>query len=338
MIRAAVHRVAGLAPRSLGARTFASAAAPPPPPPPPSVGTAAEPLAEEDDRRFVGMSGAEILYDLMRKHKVEQVFGYPGGAILPVFDAIYGAEEFKFVLPRHEQGGGHMAEGYARVTGKPGVLIVTSGPGATNVVTPLQDALMDGTPMVVFSGQVPTAAIGTDAFQEADVVGITRSCTKWNCLVKDLRDLPQRINEAFHIATSGRPGPVLVDLPKDVTAGILTEVPNSTPRIASRMFQKEMAYRGGADVTSGIPEDQFNRIVNLVNGAKRPVIYAGQGVIQADACDLLTELAERGNIPVTTTLQGMGAFDELNPLSLHMLGMHGAAYANYAMQKVRQPA
>ena len=248
---------------------------------------------------------------------------------MPVFDAIYGADEFNFVLPRHEQGGGHMAEGYARVTGKPGVLIVTSGPGATNVVTPLQDALMDGTPMVVFTGQVPTAAIGTDAFQEADVVGITRSCTKWNCLVKDLRDLPQRINEAFHIAQSGRPGPVLVDLPKDVTAGVLTEVPNSTPRMASRMFQKNMmagrmgTHSSDADADAASTA-QLDRIVQMVNSAERPVIYAGQGVIQADACELLRELAERGNIPVTTTLQGMGAFDELNPLSLHMLGMHGS--------------
>ena len=230
-----------------------------------------------------------------------------------------------------------MAEGYARVTGKPGVLIVTSGPGATNVVTPLQDALMDGTPMVVFSGQVPTAAIGTDAFQEADVVGITRSCTKWNCLVKDLRDLPQRINEAFHIATSGRPGPVLVDLPKDVTAGVLTEIPNSSPRVASRMFQKSMmATRDGTSSDSeaaAASAAQVDRIARLVNMAKRPVIYAGQGVIQAEAEEQLRELAERCNIPSPTTLQGMGAFDELNPLSLHMLGMHGAAYANYAMQK-----
>ena len=218
-------------------------------PPPPSLADAAQQLMDEDDvedslaakdlshddELFVGMTGAEILHDLLKAHEVDQVFGYPGGAILPVFDAIYDTKDFNFVLPRHEQGGGHMAEGYARVTGKPGVVIVTSGPGATNVVTPLQDALMDGTPMVVFTGQVPTAAIGTDAFQEADVVGITRSCTKWNCLVKDLKDLPQRINEAFHVATSGRPGPVLVDLPKDVTAGILSEVPNSEPRVATRM-------------------------------------------------------------------------------------------------------
>jgi acetolactate synthase-1/2/3 large subunit len=147
--------------------------------------------------------------------------GYPGGAILPVFDAIYQSKHFDFILPRHEQGAGHMAEGYARASGKPGVVVVTSGPGATNVVTPMQDALMDGTPMVVFCGQVVTSAIGSDAFQEADTVGITRACTKWNVLVKNIAELPRRINEAFEIATSGRPGPVLVDLPKDVTAGTL---------------------------------------------------------------------------------------------------------------------
>jgi acetolactate synthase-1/2/3 large subunit len=221
-----------------------------------------------------------------------------------------------------------MAEGYARVTGKPGVLIVTSGPGATNVVTPLQDALMDGTPLVVFTGQVPTAAIGTDAFQEADVVGITRSCTKWNCLVKDLKDLPQRINEAFHIAQSGRPGPVLVDLPKDVTAGILTEIPNSQPRVATRM--EKFVKKGGV---MGMDSDQLTRVVNLINGAERPVIYAGQGVLQSEASALLKDIAEKANIPVTTTIQGLGCFDELNKLSLHMLGMHGSAYANNAMQK-----
>jgi acetolactate synthase-1/2/3 large subunit len=222
-----------------------------------------------DDERFVGMTGAEILHDLLKAHKVDQVFGYPGGAILPVFDAIYETKDFNFVLPRHEQGGGHMAEGYARVTGKPGVVIVTSGPGATNVVTPLQDALMDGTPMVVFTGQVPTAAIGTDAFQEADVVGITRSCTKWNCLVKDLKDLPQRINEAFHVATSGRPGPVLVDLPKDVTAGILSEVPNSEPRVATRM--QKYVKKGG---TMGMDAAQLDRIGKTCSTLRQQVLYS----------------------------------------------------------------
>ena len=226
-----------------------------------------------------------------------------------------------------------MAEGYARATGKPGVVLVASGPGATNVVTPMQDALMDGTPLVVFTGQVPTIAMGTDAFQEADVVGITRSCTKWNVLVKDIRELPRRINEAFYIAQAGRPGPVLVDLPKDVTAGILTTTPSSAPRMASRMFQKQLAERAQQDPFE--QRAQFERVVSMINGAKRPVIYAGQGVITAGggAVASLRALAQRANIPVTTTLQGMGAFDERDDLSLHMLGMHGSAYANYAMQE-----
>lgn len=158
---------------------------------------------------------------MLRRNGVKKVFGYPGGAILPVFDAIHESKHFDLILPRHEQGGGHMAQGYARASGKPGVALVTSGPGATNMITPMQDALSDGTPLVVLSGQVPTTAIGTDAFQEADITGISRFCTKWNVMVKSTEELPRRINEAFHIATSGRPGPVLLDLPKDVTAGIL---------------------------------------------------------------------------------------------------------------------
>src|SRR5882762_8983679 len=185
---------------------------------PPMVGPAPDaPL----DHAFVGMSGGQIFHEMMLRHNVKHIFGYPGGAILPVFDAIYNSKNFDFVLPRHEQGAGHMAEGYARVSGKPGVVLVTSGPGATNVVTPMQDALSDGVPLVVFCGQVATSAIGSDAFQEADMVGISRSCTKWNVMVKDIAELPRRINEAFKIATSGRPGPVLVDLPKDVTAATL---------------------------------------------------------------------------------------------------------------------
>ena len=284
-----------------------------------------------DDSRFVGMTGAEIFHKCMQEHDVDTIFGYPGGAILPVFDAIHESPHFRFILPRHEQGAGHMAEGYARATGKPGIVLVTSGPGATNTVTPLMDALMDGTPMIVFTGQVAMSTIGTDAFQEADVVGITRSCTKWNVLVKDIRDLPRRINEAFFIATSGRPGPVLVDLPKDVTAGILRNLPESTPKLAERVSQKEKMFRHAPEPT----EDDFQRIADMINNAERPILYAGQGVIQSPGgrgSELLRTIAETANIPCTTTLQGMGAFDELSPLSLHMLGMHGAAYANKAMQ------
>jgi acetolactate synthase-1/2/3 large subunit len=224
-----------------------------------------------------------------------------------------------------------MAEGYARASGKPGVVLVTSGPGATNVVTPMQDALMDGTPLVVFCGQVPTTAIGSDAFQEADIVGISRACTKWNVMVKSIAELPRRINEAFEIATSGRPGPVLVDLPKDVTGGTLSRPipvegeipthPSTATLVARELHQKHL-------------EATIRRSANLINIAKRPVIYAGQGVLSSpDGPILLKQLAEKANIPVTTTLQGLGAFDEMDPKSLHMLGMHGSAYANMTIQE-----
>jgi acetolactate synthase-1/2/3 large subunit len=224
-----------------------------------------------------------------------------------------------------------MAQGYARASGKPGVVLVTSGPGATNVVTPMQDALSDGTPLVVFCGQVPTTAIGSDAFQEADVVGISRACTKWNVMVKSVAELPRRINEAFEIATSGRPGPVLVDLPKDVTAGILRRaIPTETaiPSLPSAASRAAMA------LTQQQLKDSIERVAGLIGRAKRPVIYAGQGVILSEGGPgLLKELAEKAHLPVTTTLQGLGAFDELDPKSLHMLGMHGSAYANMAMQE-----
>lgn len=265
---------------------------------------------------------------MLREHGVDVVFGYPGGAILPVYDAIHESPHFRFILPRREDGGGHMAEGYARVTGKPGVCLVTSGPGATNVITPLADALLDGTPLIVFTGQVATSLIGTDAFQEADVVGIARPCTKWCTLIKDVRDLPRAINEAFLIATSGRPGPVLIDLPKDMTASVLRERPDVVPRIARRMNEKMLIQRSEL----GLTVEQRERIVTLINNAQQPVIYAGQGVLSGNAVSELRELAIKGNIPVTTTLLGMGSFDETHPHSLHMLGMHGSVYANYAMQ------
>ncbi|TPX12406.1 uncharacterized protein E0L32_006818 [Thyridium curvatum] len=289
------------------------------------------PRQAEMDESFIGKTGGEIFHEMMLRHNVKHVFGYPGGAILPVFDAIYNSPHFDFILPRHEQGAGHMAEGYARASGKPGVVLVTSGPGATNVITPMADALADGTPMVVFTGQVVTSAIGSDAFQEADVVGISRPCTKWNVLVKSVAELPRRINEAFAIATSGRPGPVLVDLPKDITAGVLrraipteSAIPNM-PSAASRAAQ-ELGRR---------QMDQcLRRVADLINVAKKPVIYAGQGVIQSEGgVALLKEFADKASIPVTTTLQGLGAFDELDEKSLHMLGMHGSAYANMTMQE-----
>lgn len=231
-----------------------------------------------------------------------------------------------------------MAEGYARVSGKPGVVLVTSGPGATNVVTPMQDALSDGTPMVVFCGQVATTAIGSDAFQEADIVGISRSCTKWNVMVKDIAELPRRINEAFKIATSGRPGPVLIDLPKDVTAGILrVAIPKrwTHPELAASDMPKRAKNHLSSTVSdlSATNAIALQRAANLIARAKRPVIYAGQGMLHTpDGPKLLARLSAEGNIPVTTTMQGLGAFDEMNEKSLHMLGMHGSAYANLAMQ------
>jgi acetolactate synthase-1/2/3 large subunit len=247
------------------------------------------------------------------------IVGYPGGAILPVFDAIYNSKHVDFILPKHEQGAGHMAEGYARACGLPGV------------ITPMQDALSDGTPMVVFCGQVPTTAIGSDGFQEADVVGISRACTKWNVMVKNVAEMPRRINEAFEIATSGRPGPVLVELPKDVTAGVLRKaIPTDTalpslPSAASRAATEFNAQHLGLTI---------KRVAKLVNIAKKPIIYAGQGIIQSPGGpELLRELSEKASIPVTTTLHALGAFDELNERSLHMLGMHGSAYANMAMQE-----
>lgn len=280
---------------------------------------------------FVGLSGGEIFHEMMLRLGVKHVFGYPGGAILPVFDAIYNSKHFDFILPKHEQGAGHMAEGYARVTGKPGVVLVTSGPGATNVITPMQDALSDGTPMVVFTGQVVTNAIGTDAFQEADVVGISRACTKWNVMVKNVAEMPRRIKEAFEIATSGRPGPVLVDLPKDVTAGILRR---PIPMQSTLPAHPSQATKVAQDVSKQQLKNAIVRVSKLINIAKKPVIYAGQGVLGSpQGPALLRELADKAEIPVTTTLQGLGAFDELDHKSLHMLGMHGSAYANMAMQE-----
>ncbi|KAG9946840.1 acetolactate synthase, partial [Aureobasidium melanogenum] len=285
----------------------------------------------EMDHSFVGMNGGQIFHEMMLRHGVKHVFGYPGGAILPVFDAIYNSEAFDFILPRHEQGAGHMAEGYARACGKPGVVLVTSGPGATNVITPMQDALMDGTPMVVFCGQVPTTAIGSDAFQEADVIGISRACTKWNVMVKNIAELPRRINEAFEIATSGRPGPVLVDLPKDVTGAMLNR---PIPMSSTLPTHPSAASLAAKDLSRKQLDSAISRTADLINMAKKPVIYCGAGILgHPDGPKLLKELSEKAQIPVTTTLQGLGAYDELDPKALHMLGMHGSAFANMSMQE-----
>lgn len=281
------------------------------------------------DDSFIGLTGGEIFHEMMLRHKVDTVFGYAGGAILPVFDAIYNSDKFEFVLPRHEQGAGHMAEGYAKASGKPGVVLVTSGPGATNVITPLADALMDGVPLVVFSGQVPTSAIGTDAFQEADVIGISRSCTKWNVMVKNVAELPRRINEAFEIATTGRPGPVLVDLPKDVTGSILREsIPINTTLPSNALSQITRK------VANEFTNEAIKRSADLLNKAKKPVLYVGGGILNnPEGPKLLKELSDKAIIPVTTTIQGLGGFDQNDEKSLDMLGMHGSAAANTAMQR-----
>lgn len=283
---------------------------------------------QQMDGSFIGLTGGQIFHEMMRRHDVDTVFGYPGGAILPVYDAIHDSDAFNFVLPRHEQGAGHMAEGYARATGRPGVVLVTSGPGATNVVTPMADALADGVPIVVFTGQVATSSIGTDAFQEADVVGISRSCTKWNVMVKNVEELPRRVNEAFEIAMSGRPGPVLVDLPKDVTSAILRNpIPTKSTLPSDSLAQ--LTKRTQDEFTS----NNVKRAADLINIAKRPILYVGGGIFNnADGPRLLRELSERAQIPVTTTLQGLGAFDQENIKSLDMLGMHGCATANLAIQ------
>ncbi|KAJ0418895.1 thiamine diphosphate-binding protein [Aspergillus carlsbadensis] len=278
--------------------------------------------------RFVGLSGGAIFHRMMVQHGVKHIFGYPGGAILPVFDAIHRAPEFDFILPRHEQGAGHMAEGYARASGKPGVILVTSGPGATNLITPMMDALADGTPMVVFCGQVATPRVGSDAFQEADVLGMTQPCTKWNVSVRDIEELPARINEAFEIAAFGRPGPVLVELPVDVAASILQRpIPRSqTHRPTTLGLAVNNVQRSELQLSLG-------RVARLINNAKQPVLYVGQGMLATPrGPQLLKALANEASIPVTTSLQGLGAYDENDPKALHMLGLHGSGYANLAMQ------
>jgi acetolactate synthase-1/2/3 large subunit len=273
--------------------------------------------------KYQGKTGAKIFHEmLIQQHKVEVMFGYPGGAILPVFDELYKTPA-KFILNRHEQGSGHCADGYARATGRPGVCVVTSGPGATNTVTPLATAQLDSIPILVFSGQVATKVIGNDAFQEADVTGITRPCTKWNYLVKDVHDLPRVINEAFLIATSGRPGPVLVDLPKDVTTGICTREVDDSPR--PHVLKRKTAYQAAH-------LKQVQDAAELINRSEKPILYVGGGVIISGASAALRKIAEKGNIPCTTTLLGLGAFDELDPRAMNMLGMHGSAAANYAVQ------
>ena len=265
-------------------------------------------------------SGAEILVECLKREGVKHIFGYPGGVVLNIFDTLYDEKDIKLILTRHEQGAVHAADGYARASGKVGVVIVTSGPGATNTVTGIANASMDSVPIVVFSGQVPTMLIGNDAFQEADIVGITRPCTKYNYLVKDINDLAKTVREAFHIASTGRPGPVLIDLPKDVTAGKTDFI--WPQHIQIRSYNP--TYEGN--------KWMIKQAAHEIARAKKPVIMAGGGVILSSASKELKELAEFMDIPVTMTLMGLGGFPGTHNLSLGMLGMHGTYYANMAIQ------
>ncbi len=274
-----------------------------------------------DSGNAVELTGCQILVQALLDQGVDTIFGYPGGVVLGVYDELYKRPELRHLLVRHEQGGTHAADGYARVTGKPGVVLVTSGPGATNAVTGITTAMMDSIPMVVFTGQVPSSMIGNDAFQEADIIGITRPITKHSYLVKDVNDLGRIIPEAFHIASSGRPGPVLIDLPKDMLLSSGSYIPG-----------KKAVSNNGKKTTGRDNTLLIKQAAKLLKDAKKPLIYAGGGVMMGEAWEELTELARKTNIPVTTTLMGLGVFPENDPLSLGMLGMHGTWQANMAIQ------
>jgi len=266
------------------------------------------------------MSGAEIFIESLKKEGVKHIFGYPGGVVLNIFDFLHDEKDLQLILTRHEQGAVHSADGYARASGKPGVVLVTSGPGATNTVTGIATASMDSIPLVVFSGQVPTLLIGNDAFQEADIVGITRPCTKYNYLVKDVKDLAEIVKEAFYIATTGRPGPVLIDLPKDVTTS-----------------KTDFVWPDSVNIRSYKPTYEGNKFMitqaaHMIAKAKKPVIIAGGGVVLSGAAKELREFAEHAEVPVTMTLMGLGGFPGSHKLSLGMLGMHGTYYANKSVQ------
>jgi acetolactate synthase-1/2/3 large subunit len=269
------------------------------------------------------MTGAEMVVQALIDQGVEHIFGYPGGAVLPIYDELFQQETVEHILVRHEQGAGHAAEGYARSTGKVGVMLVTSGPGATNAVTPLQDALLDSIPLVCITGQVPTSLIGTDAFQEADTVGITRPCTKHNWLVKDVNDLARILHEAFHVARTGRPGPVVIDIPKNIqfATGMYTP-PATSPRTSYN------------PVLNG-DQNAIRAAVELLANAKKPVIYSGGGVINSglEASKLLRELVEISDFPITSTLMGLGAYPASGKNWLGMLGMHGTFEANMTMHE-----
>ena len=267
------------------------------------------------------LTGADILVKALADEGVEYIFGYPGGAALHIYDALYRQDDVKHILARHEQGAGHAADGYARSNGKPGVVLVTSGPGATNVVTPVATAHMDSIPLVVITAQVPSHLIGDDAFQEVDSIGITRPCVKHNFLVKDVRDLATTIKKAFYVATSGRPGPVVIDIPKDITADK-----------AEYIYPKSISMRSYQPTSEG-HTGQIRKAVQVLLAAKRPIIYSGGGIIASNCSDKLTELVRLLGYPCTNTLMGLGAYPATDPLFVGMLGMHGTYEANLAMHE-----
>jgi len=266
-------------------------------------------------------SGAEIVFKCLEDQDVKFIFGYPGGAVLPIYDELKNHSSIKHILVRHEQGAGHAAEGYARSSGKPGVVLVTSGPGATNVVTALTDAYMDSIPLVCISGQVPTHLIGTDAFQECDTTGITRPCTKHNWLIKDVKDLPKILHEAFHVATTGRPGPVLVDIPKDIQFA------------KTNYLKPKKEKKNNGKTHNKFTQNEIDELIKLIFKAKKPVIYTGGGVINSGpkASESLREFVRLIGFPITSTLQGLGAFPGDDNQFIGMLGMHGTYEANNAM-------
>jgi len=283
--------------------------------------TRTDTATKADQTQARTLTGADIVIEALKAQGVEVMFGYPGGAVLPIYDALFSEPSIRHILVRHEQGAGHAAEGYARSTGKPGVALVTSGPGATNMVTPIADAMMDSIPMVVITGQVPTHLIGTDAFQECDTVGITRCCAKHNYLVTDVRQLARTLHEAFHVATTGRPGPVVVDIPKDIQ---FATGPYTGP---------EAVHRPTYAPRTQPSEKRIEEALDLMQGARRPVFYTGGGVINSGpgASEALRALQKATGFPVTSTLMGLGAFPASHPDWLGMLGMHGSFEANNAM-------
>jgi len=290
---------------------------------PVEVGKNTNTVVEENKKegRRLERNGGQVIVEALQKEGVEVIFGYPGGAVIPLYDVLYDAKEIKHILTRHEQAAAHAADGYARATGKIGVCVATSGPGATNLVTGIATAYMDSIPMVAFTGQVPTSMIGNDAFQEANITGITYSVTKHNYLVKKIDELPYILKEAFYIATTGRKGPVLIDLPKDI---LTSKTDFSYPeKVKIRSYNPN--YKGNLK--------QIKKSAELIDISEKPVIYAGGGVVSSNASKELIQFAHHTNIPVTTTLMGLGVFPEDDSLSLKMLGMHGTKYANYAISE-----